>query len=195
MGLQNTIYLLLFLYFFFTVIFNTFYFPDFYFALQNFVFKSWIIWGLGALLAENHFQNKPLFKASGLGIIALLILASLVKTNIFSLKINDLIWSLFYVAFINYYLNIKRLAPQIWEKMIASIGESSYSMYLTHQPIISLLIGTITIFGISKTRPYAHILDGFVIFIIVFIFSKGLYYLLEKPSIELGKKLLAKLKN
>lgn len=194
MGIQKTIFLLLFLYFFFTVVFNTFYFPDFYFALQNFVFKSWIIWGFGALLAENHFQNKPLFKVSGLGIIALLVLASLVKTNIFSLKINDLIWSLFYVAFINYYLNIKRLAPQLWEKMLAGIGESSYSMYLTHQPIISLLIGTITIFGISKTRSYAHILDGFVIFAIVFIFSKGLYYLLEKPSIELGKKLLTKLK-
>jgi peptidoglycan/LPS O-acetylase OafA/YrhL len=194
LGIQNTIYFLLFLYLFFTVIFNSFYFPDFYFALQNFVFKSWIVWGLGAILAENHFNGKQFFKMSGLGIIIFLILVSLVKTSIFTLKINDLIWACFYVALINYYLNTKRNIPQLWEKFIASVGESSYSMYLTHQPIISLLIGTVTVFGISKTRPMAHILDGFVIFLIIFIFSKGMYYLLEKPSIEWGKKLINKLK-
>ncbi len=194
-GIQKTIYVLLSLYFIFTIIFNFYYFPNFYFALQNFVFKSWIIWGLGAFLAERHFLNKQIFKTTGWGMLGLLLLVSLVKTNIITLKINDLIWALFYISLINYYLNIKRVLPKFWEKTMASIGESSYSMYLTHQPIISGLVGSITIFGISKTRSFAHILDGFVIFIIVFVFSKGLFYLLEKPSINFGKEIIAKLTN
>ncbi len=194
-GIQKTVYLLLFLYLIFILIFNYFYFPNFYYALQNFVFKSWIVWGLGAFLAEKHFENKQLFKVSGWGLFGLLVLVSLVKTNVITLKINDLIWACFYIALINYYLNIKRIIPKLWEKLIALVGESSYSMYLVHQPIIGMLIGSITLFGISKTRPIAHILDGFIIFILVFVFSKGLYYLLEKPSIEFGKKLIANLKS
>lgn len=194
-GIQKTVYLLLFLYLIFTLIFNYFYFPNFYYALQNFVFKSWIVWGLGAFLAEKHFENKQLFKVSGWGLFGLLVLVSMVKTNVITLKINDLIWACFYIALINYYLNIKRIVPKIWEKFIASVGESSYSMYLVHQPIIGMLIGSLTLLGISKTRPIFHIFDGIVIFFIVFIFSKGLFYLLEKPSIEFGKKLISSLKS
>jgi peptidoglycan/LPS O-acetylase OafA/YrhL len=193
LGIQNTIFLLLFFYLFFTLIFETFEFHNFYFALQTFVIKSWIVWGLGAFLAERHFNNKQLFKTSGLGILGFLVFVSLVKTNILTLKINDLLWALFYVAFINYYLNIKREIPFIWEKFIASVGESSYSMYLVHQPIIHALIGSISFFGIAQTRPKGHIIDGIIIFFIAYAFSKGLYHLLEKPSIEFGKKYIEKL--
>jgi peptidoglycan/LPS O-acetylase OafA/YrhL len=194
LGIQKTVFVLLFLYLFFTLIFNYFYIPNFYFALQNLVFKSWIIWGLGAFLAERHFEKKQLFKVSGWAIFGLLILASLVKTTLITLKINDLLWALFYVAFINYYLNISRNIPKLWEKFIASIGESSYSLYLIHQPVIMGLASVITFMGISKTRPIAHILDGLIIFLIAFAFSKGLYYLLEKPSIDFGKKIIEKIK-
>ncbi len=187
MGIQKTIYLLVGLYLLFTILFNTIYIPNFYYALQNLVFKSWIIWGLGAFLAERHFEGKQLFKVNGWGILGLLILASLVKTTVISLKINDLLWALFYIAFINYYLQIKNELPKLWEKLIASVGESSYSLYLIHLPVIHGLVGSITFMGISKTRSFAHIMDGAIIFFIAFALSKGLYYLLEKPSIEYGK--------
>jgi peptidoglycan/LPS O-acetylase OafA/YrhL len=185
MGIQNTIYLLFGFYLFFTIIFETIPFHNFYFSLENFVFRGWIVWGLGALLAERHFENKQLFKTNGWGILGLLMLVSLVKTNVLTLKTNYLLWSLFYV-------NIKRTVPFIWEKMIAAIGESSYSLYLIHQPIIHALIGSITFMGIANTRPKFHILDGFIIFLISYALSKGLYYLLEKPSIDYGKKLIDK---
>ncbi len=191
-GIQKTIYCLLFLYILFTLIFNITYIPNFYFALQNLVFKSWIIWGLGAFLAEMHWNNNRLLKSSGWLIIVFLILASLVKTTSITLKINDLIWASFYVVFIDYYLNIQKIGLSFYEKLLAKIGEVSYSMYLIHLPLITALIGSISFLGISKTRSFAHILDGFLIFGIIYIFSKGMYHILEKPSIDFGKKVIQK---
>lgn len=192
MGIQKTIYLLVAFYLLFTILFNTIYIPNFYYALQNLVFKSWIIWGLGAFLGERHFAGKRLLKINGWGILGLLALVSLVKTTSITLKINDLLWALFYVVFIDYYLQIKNEIPRLWEKFFASVGESSYSLYLIHLPVIHGLVGSITFMGISKTRSFAHILDGVIIFFIAFALSKGLYYLLEKPSIDQGKFFIKK---
>lgn len=193
LGIRKTIFLLLTTYILFTLIFNFTYTPNFYFALQNLVFKSWIIWGLGAFLAEIHWQSKRLFRVSGWAIIGLLLLVSWVKATAITLAINDLIWASFFIVFIDYYLFSSKNGLNLFEKMLSKIGEVSYSMYLIHLPIITALIGSITYMGISKTRSFAHIFDGFIIFIIAYVFSKGLYHFLEKPSIELGKRVISKM--
>jgi peptidoglycan/LPS O-acetylase OafA/YrhL len=190
-GIQKTIYVLFFLYFFFT--FYLYFRPitGYFLASQNFVFKSWIVWGLGAFLAERYHNKQTLFNVSGKVLIILLMLASLVKMSIFTIKISDLVWSMFYIAMVNYYLNFKRNKPALWEKGLMDIGELSYSFYLIHEPMLSVFIHTISILGISLAHPMFRVLDSFVIFIIIYIFSKGYYHSVEKPSIQLGKWIIA----
>lgn len=191
-GIQKTIYLLFFLYFFFTLFLYFYPIPNYFLASQNFVFKSWIVWGLGAFLAERYHHKQRLFDVSGKVLIVLLMLVSLVKMSIYTIKVSDLLWSMFYIALVNYYLNLKREQPMLWEKALMDIGESSYSFYLVHEPMLPIFVHTVSILGISLTHPMFHVLDAFVIFFIVYIFSKGYYHTLEKPSIQLGKWFIAK---
>lgn len=190
-GIQKTIYLLFFLYFFFT--FWLYYrpIPNYFLASQNFVFKSWIVWGLGAFLAERYHNKQTLFNVSGKVLIVLLMMASLVKMSIYTIKISDLVWSMFYIAMVNYYLNTKQNKPALWEKGLMDVGESSYSFYLVHEPMLPVFIHTVSILGISLVHPMFRVLDAVVIFFIVYIFSKGYYHVVEKPSIQLGKWVIA----
>jgi peptidoglycan/LPS O-acetylase OafA/YrhL len=191
-GIHKLLFLLLAFYFIITIILHQAVLTDFYTSLQTFVLRNWVIWGLGAFLAERYFNGEQLFKVSGKILILFLLTVSITKLSIYSIKISDLLWAMFYVTMLNYYLNISRKIPLLWEKRLMDIGECSYSMYLVHQPIIGIFVGSISILGLSLTRPTFHILDGLGIFFIVYVFSKGYYHLVEKKSIEVGKMIIDK---
>jgi peptidoglycan/LPS O-acetylase OafA/YrhL len=194
-GINKTLAFLLALYFIMVYISNNHVILNYFNTIQTFVLRFWVVWGLGAFLAEKYFENKLTFKVSGKLLLFFLILVSLSKTNVYSIIICDLLWSLFFIALIYYYLGIKRQKPSLFEKIAITIGQSSYSFYLIHQPIMGVLIGTmgIRVLQLSSYKPIFYTLDCILIFVIIFIMAMGYNRVIEKPSIELGKWVIKKM--
>jgi len=76
-----------------------------------------------------------------------------------------------------------------WVKVLSTIDICSYSIYLIHFPFFKLL-NYVDFF--PKYLLLLFPLKILLIFIIVFIISSVLYYLIELPSIKFGKKLRAR---
>ncbi len=152
--------------------------------------KSWVIWVLGAFLAENHLNNTPVFNKIGWGWLSLLGLLFLL-----------LLWSSFYQYFFHFafavlgaillekYLYAPRNNFNILEKILAPIGLCSYSMYLFHQPLLDFFYKMISFLGLSNRYGIFAVLDLIIVFCIIFCLSYTLYLFVELPSIELGKRL------
>jgi peptidoglycan/LPS O-acetylase OafA/YrhL len=157
------------------------------------VFKNWIIWGLGAWLGENYYSGKQTLPVKSGWIWFMFFAFSTLKAFPFMSGLLDIVWTVFYIILANSYLFSKRKEPLNWEKVLINLGESSYSFYLLHQPVLVALAGVVSILGLSSIHPAFHILDGIVIFIIVHLLSIGYYQLMEKPSIEMGRKVIKKL--
>jgi peptidoglycan/LPS O-acetylase OafA/YrhL len=191
-GIEKTILILFGMYVFFSV---TRYFitNDYYvFFSHGNVLKNWIIWGLGAWLGENYFSGKQTWPVKSGWIWFMFFAFSTLKAFPFMSGWIDIVWTVFYVILANHYLFSKRTIPVNWEKVLINLGESSYSFYLLHQPILVGLASIISILGLSGIHPAFHFLDAVVIFIIIHLISIGYYQLMEKPSIEIGRKLIKK---
>ena len=189
-GIDKTILILFGIYLFFTVS-RYFVSNEYYIFLSHGnVFKNWIIWGLGAWLGENYLNGKQTLPAKAIWVWVMFFACSTLKAFPFMAGFIDIVWTVFYVILANNYLFSKRTNPLEWEKALINVGESSYSFYLLHQPILMALAGGISIFGLSKVYSAFHVLDAIVIFVLIHLLSIGYYQLMEKPSIEAGRKLI-----
>ncbi len=193
-GIRNTILLLLALYFISVVSSEIVSHQAWSFALANSVFRHWGVWGFGAYLAENYFRGKQTLKMSGRSLLLFFIAASTVKAFPFLSHFIDLIWSLFYLSLANFYLFSVRNTPHLWERFFVFMGESSYSFYLTHQPIIGLLVPYLVVFGATVGSGVFQVFDALLIGVVCQVLAVILYRLLEKPSIDAGKAFLARMK-
>tara|TARA_B100001113_G_C21092580_1_gene615061 strand:- start:55 stop:1374 length:1320 start_codon:yes stop_codon:yes gene_type:complete len=113
--------------------------------------------------------------------------------NVFSLTIMYLIFYCMFQkngvnSFINKFLSSKFLFP---------ISQLSYSTYLIH-PIIMLTVfrySTPLLFFYFDNCYFVFLVNGFLSFSIILIFSTFLYVFIEKPFMEIRKKIFIEEKN
>jgi peptidoglycan/LPS O-acetylase OafA/YrhL len=153
--------------------------------------KSWVIWVLGAFLAERFKNQNPIFKKINNAILLLLIVLFilLMWSNISQYFFHFFVAVLGAILIEKYlYRPVKSL--NLFEKMLTTIGLCSYSMYLFHQPLLEPLYKMISVLGLSNKSGAFVLVDMGIIFSIVFCLSYTLYLFIELPSVDFGKKRL-----
>lgn len=170
----------------FLLIFGHIFYLNRILAYETSVLKYWFIWISGALLAENFFQEKILFKKYSLVIIIVSFILTILSrlneySNLFIVYISTIAWLSFFEWFLNWkYIKINTLCF----KILSIIGISSYSFYLIHQPFLENLFNFFSINLIGKYQ----FLSIIPVFLILFSISYSLYLFVEIPSINFGKQ-------
>ena len=96
---------------------------------------TWCTWILGACLAEAYLNGAPFFRARKAWIIGTLIPFLLISQVTFSYGFSFFIKAFFFAVLMERYL--MRSEPlAFWERLLVPIGVISYSIYLTHLPLI-----------------------------------------------------------
>ncbi|NJR49038.1 MAG: acyltransferase [Leptolyngbyaceae cyanobacterium CSU_1_3] len=156
----------------------------------------WYSWSIGAWLADNFLQNKPLpFARSRLSVWLLLAV-----TTFFIRPLSELSF-LFFAVFTTTWIakllskpKVQFSLPSACLKVLRYAGIWSYSLYLLHQPLMSYFVRTCVQLSPSQ---HLHSLIQFLIAILSLVFIvpiAALYYrYCELPSIALGKRLIRRL--
>jgi peptidoglycan/LPS O-acetylase OafA/YrhL len=113
-----------------------------------------------------------------------------------------LIWSVFFVIVLIEQGRLPRPAPATlakaaidvfaWNRIVRSLGRWSYSTYLIHIPIFSIVVGAGRTWLGMTSRTDAVILVALSI-PIVLAASWGMYELVEKPGMAAGRRLASRL--
>jgi peptidoglycan/LPS O-acetylase OafA/YrhL len=152
------------------------------------VFKNWIVWIMGAYLADVFYNKKRVSKIKGWQLIVLYFLviapshAGATLSNLFPLFSNYL-FAAFYTLLIDWYLNKETgNKSNFIYKIIVSTGICSYSIYLFHQPFLyqSLFFFHFGFFSFLIMVP--------LVFAFYYIVSMLLHKYIELPSIQFGSK-------
>ncbi len=163
-----------------------------WFSLSPFAF--WFSWSAGAVLADDFLKEKPLFlRESPLWLWpSITLLCYFIKP-------------LFYFCFVSIALSTANIMAYLLSRPISPrrqknfalaslsrhlgwIGVISYSVYLIHDPLISLVpILLKTLFPASNIFPTINFICCLLIWPFVLFVSYGFYRWVEKPSIKLGK--------
>ena len=148
-------------------------------------------WAVGAALADAYMSGKPLpFSKVHWGIWAGIgLLTSQYPTHSFS-------WPFFALATANY-LSRHLSRESVEEKKtflaryIRRTGLYSYSIYLVHTPILLMLVPLVEahVPGMDK-NPYLIFGVGAVTWLLFFPLGALMYHLVEKPGIDLGKRVM-----
>jgi peptidoglycan/LPS O-acetylase OafA/YrhL len=154
--------------------------------------RLWIIWVVGAYLAERHYQGRPVFRRHLL--VGLLLLAVIPVLNISVLRP----YFLRYVLLLFFALLLERVLVRgitsssgkeglrVWSFIFGGLvflGTCSYSMYLIHQPILRWSIRFLNEWDIIGGKWFGLIL----IMLLITTASHVLYKFLELPSMRLGR--------
>ncbi len=172
------------------VISYCFYHLRFKFSEITFVGHFWIMWALGALVAENYYYGRRTFRVSA-PILAALFLVFL-STKFFPTfyVFFQYIGSAILFAMLLDYLLVSRLnftAPSY--KILSLIGVCSYSIYLIHQPILGTIYNSIDLLGMARHWPWFKFVNASVAFAFITFLSYSLYLVVEKNSVTLGQRL------
>ena len=154
-------------------------------GLQVFYYQVFFI---GGLLLYDYFAKeatKPVIKNKliYIGLLVLLFIAVNISNRAISEKFSDIV-TLFYSFFIfDYILHFVRKENKPWMKL----GDISYTLYLNHLPLLLIFYSFITklkgrLVFYDRGPYYLGVLFALILAI-------PLYYLVEKPSINLIKKL------
>jgi len=153
------------------------------------VIKLWFVWCAGALLAENHFNNKKIFTTTLVPIILVVgVLTILSKIFLYSHYLTVYLATLTWLAFFEWFLQTGsiRINSFIF-RIVSKIGICSYSIYLVHQAFLPDLLSYFVTF--KKLPSYFLLLKIIPVFAIIFLVSYSLYLFVEIPSIKLGNYL------
>jgi peptidoglycan/LPS O-acetylase OafA/YrhL len=142
---------------------------------------------LSGLFLYDYFQNiskKPFFRSKKIYFLILLLffIAVNLSNKIISIKFSDfitLIYSLFIFDFILYFIKGEN-------KILMKLGNLSYTLYLNHVSILLLFYSFLTLYT-GKLVFYNRIY--YLMIIPTVAICIPLYYLAEKPSINLIKKI------
>jgi peptidoglycan/LPS O-acetylase OafA/YrhL len=151
----------------------------------------WFTWAIGACLAEKlFFENKKILNLS-LKYKLFLLLLYLISTqyNTFNI-IGYYSIILLLVSFTEDYIFGKN-DLSLLEKLTASIGLCSYSIYLFHQPLLNWLVAfPLAAFPSKSLNPYFMCTFGvIIIFIPIFVVSWLTYKYVELPTHGVGKSI------
>jgi peptidoglycan/LPS O-acetylase OafA/YrhL len=153
--------------------------------------KSWVIWVLGAFLAEQFKNETPVFKKVNNTILVIFLVGFilLLWSNIYQYFFH-LFAAILAAILIEKYLYNNKKNFNLAEKVLVPIGLCSYSMYLFHQPLLEPFYKLISVLGLSNKDGIFSLLDMGIVFCIIFCLSYSLYLFIELPSMNFGKKVL-----
>jgi peptidoglycan/LPS O-acetylase OafA/YrhL len=166
-------------------------------AFSSSILKFWFVWCLGAVLAESYFNGKRFINFSKYHLVVGFIIISLLRFSYFhNFSFYYISFYIFlvidFMLFRNKLTNENRsLLTMISRKifnLISIVGICSYSIYLIHQLTISRMINDINLLWLGKLNQNFKLLDGIIIFVIIFLISYSYYLWVELKSIEFGKR-------
>jgi peptidoglycan/LPS O-acetylase OafA/YrhL len=155
----------------------------------------WYSWSIGAYLADAFLQARPLpFRRAPFYFWFILVLLSYFIRPLVAFRF--LLASLFTVTVISKLLTESKgsdIALPRYFRPLRTIGHLSYSLYLLHQPFISLMP---MLFSESSINSYMRELFIFIVctlsIIIIAPLSWFYYRFCEIPSVSLGKWIVQK---
>lgn len=151
----------------------------------------WFGWSIGAMLADNYLQNKPLPFANVSPIIWIgAIIASFLLRPLsgFIFMMGCLLTTTLLSRWLRDGIKIKPDA-MIW-KFLGKIGVCSYSLYLLHQPILAAMPTA----WLNPYGTFAKLIFLGLVALGVLLLSWFFYIAIEAPGIKLGKALIKMLK-
>ena len=88
----------------------------------------------------------------------------------------------------------KQFFENILFKQVIEVGKYSYCIYILHFMVLEILISALrkTMFTFVELRILKFFILFFICVIICFYLSKILSFIIEKPGINLGKKIIKK---
>lgn len=146
----------------------------------------WIVWVLGAYLAENFYYQRRLYTTSPIYLVLGYVLYIALRMTVIQAYIGDILFSLLSIYAIDWYLHQESLSGQLAKKVsqaMTLIGTYSYSIYLFHQPFLREIIALFSYSFIGKGAWVIGVLGAFAFFFVLAFLS---LHLLELPSINLG---------
>jgi peptidoglycan/LPS O-acetylase OafA/YrhL len=163
--------------------------PPFWLTASPFYY--WFSWSIGAAVCEAYLRGNP---SPFRNISPWLWLIAAVATSGFAA--HEFSFAFFALATAS--LVARRLSsestrepPSLFGRFLRITGTYSYSIYLIHQPIIVAVTATYkqAFAGLENNR-WAMFFAALSSWLIIFPVAAVLYYLVERPSISLGKHLL-----
>ena len=161
--------------------------------LWDFTLTLFVDWLLGAWLAESWLAGHRLFGASFGKVLVLGILAvALTWNKITAAFLGFTAFSLWYAVLMEWYL-FSKLSFSRWERILVPVGLCSYSIYLWHQPLLGRALYWLHKLGLPQTLV-ATLAVLPVVVLVMCLFGFASYKFLELPGINLGKRLLTKIR-
>ena len=161
--------------------------------LWDFTLTLFVDWLLGAWLAESWLAGHRLFGASFGKVLVLGILAvALTWNKITAAFLGFTAFSLWYAVLMDWYL-FSKLSFSRWERILVPVGLCSYSIYLWHQPLLGRALYWLHKLGLPQTLV-ATLAVLPVVVLVMCLFGFASYKFLELPGINLGKRLLTKIR-
>jgi peptidoglycan/LPS O-acetylase OafA/YrhL len=163
--------------------------PPFWLTASPFYY--WFSWSIGAAICDAYLKGKPslLGKSSPWWWLIAGVATSGFAAHEFSFA---------FFALATASLVVRRLgteatqeSPSLFGRFLRITGTYSYSIYLIHQPIVVAVTATykLAFAGLENNR-WAIFFAALSSWLIIFPTAAVLYYLVERPSISLGKHLL-----
>ncbi|MBC8141157.1 MAG: acyltransferase [Armatimonadetes bacterium] len=147
----------------------------------------WMDWVLGAWVAERFLEKRTVFPKWAFWLALLLAVAStqIKFVTIFSFSLFSIASAALIEQLIRKPVNEK---PSLFGNAAVTVGLLSYSLYLWHQPLVTIVEYQIArrFFGDNPVILYGIVLTvTLLISIIVAYFS---YHFIEKPGVALGNR-------
>ena len=163
----------------------------------TFVLKFWFVWCSGAYLAQKYYKNERIFKNPFIWCLSFYFMFVLFKLFVYSKYFILIPVTFFCVAFMetiihNSHIDKFYISRKLF-KIFSFLGLISYSIYLTHQPLLRYLMFFYK--PITKTESLNTLVSLVFTWLTLFLISYFLYRLLEIKSIRYGQKLRNKFKN
>jgi peptidoglycan/LPS O-acetylase OafA/YrhL len=156
--------------------------------------KNWIIWLIGAQMAES-FTNGQRFILNKHWLIKFCIIGLGIGCLFFqnNALVIHFTTSLVCALVFEWYLFSGNTSWSLAEKLLHELGLISYSVYLIHQPLLDMLLKSFTIRFLPTHSFIAGSLSVLASFGFIFCLSKGYHAYIEAKSIEYGKRWLSKI--
>ena len=159
-------------------------------------FYYWFSWSIGARLADDHLNGRPLFLAGNpLWLWPVLTVASNLLRPLSTLTF--VFAALATAQFISHKLTQPIRPAQssgAFGLFLTRMGVISYSLYLLHQPFLNIFAYLLKSAVAPSTFPPLLLFASLLLFCgVLFAGCVAFYRWLELPSIALGKRVVAKL--
>lgn len=164
-----------------TVLYALSYFPGLWpNKLLQSVFSSMIIWWLGVILADIYVGRIKINMKYLIPFLFIIPLILLLKFT-FMTAVQDFLWGLGFLGGLAVLFTVskKGISLKILNKF-SWLGGFSYSLYLTHMPILVFMSGFLLKRDGSLPLNFNNVILGTVICL---VFAWAVHYLIEKPFI------------